>query len=121
MTEEDLKKLVEHLHGPHEWGYRDPVEGGFIEDHTPFHAADAIEALRVKLKLLEGVNDKLLIENGLLRSHAQADADTREFVLQLNDPKVVHQHMLRGAIATPSVHQIIHIYGAEALLAELGK
>lgn len=34
--------LVERLYGPHEWGYRDPVEGGFIEDATPFEAADAL-------------------------------------------------------------------------------
>lgn len=34
--------LVERLYGPHEWGYRDPVEGGFIEDGTPFEAADAL-------------------------------------------------------------------------------
>lgn len=41
----EMQQLVEHLNGPHEWGYRDPVVGGFIADDAPFKAADAIEAL----------------------------------------------------------------------------
>lgn len=39
------KELIANLNGPHEWGYRDPVEGGFIEDNAPFRAADRLEAL----------------------------------------------------------------------------
>ena len=39
--------IVERLAGPHEWGYRDPVEGGFILDPTPFDAAAEIERLRL--------------------------------------------------------------------------
>ena len=31
--------------GPHEWGYRDPVDGTFIVDNFPFEAADALAAL----------------------------------------------------------------------------
>lgn len=37
--------IIEHLRGPHEWGYRDPVVGGFISDDKPFRAADEIERL----------------------------------------------------------------------------
>jgi len=37
----------------------------------------------------------------------------------LSDPIAVHANMLRGAIAMPSVENIIHIYGAEALRAAL--
>lgn len=37
----------------------------------------------------------------------------------LSDPNAVHQNLLRGAIARPSVAQIIHLYGAETLRAAL--
>lgn len=53
--------LVERLYGPHEWGYRDPVEGGFIEDGTPFEAAEALSRatdeeglIKVAMARLEG-------------------------------------------------------------------
>ena len=38
-------KVVEHLYGPHEWGYRDIVVGGFVADEKPYRAADTITAL----------------------------------------------------------------------------
>lgn len=34
--------LIENLGGPHEWGYRDPAEGGFVPDDAPFQAAATI-------------------------------------------------------------------------------
>lgn len=43
--------IVDHLYGPHEWGYRDPVEGGFIEDNRPFKAAVTITDLTRKLEI----------------------------------------------------------------------
>jgi hypothetical protein len=36
----------------------------------------------------------------------------------LSDPTAVHLNMLRGGIAKPSVPNIWHLYGEEALLAE---
>jgi hypothetical protein len=33
----------------------------------------------------------------------------------LTDPAVVHLNMLRGTIAKPSLKQIIHLYGVDAL------
>jgi hypothetical protein len=36
----------------------------------------------------------------------------------LSDPAAVHLNMLRGGIAKPSVPNIWHLYGEEALLAE---
>lgn len=39
----------------------------------------------------------------------------------LADPNAVHVNMLRGGIARPSLAQIIHIYGADALRAALTK
>ena len=35
---------------------------------------------------------------------------------QLADPVAVHANMLRGTIAKPSIDQIIHIYGRDALM-----
>lgn len=40
--------ITQTLMGPHEWGYRDPVEGGFIEDPAPFAAAELISYLRAE-------------------------------------------------------------------------
>ncbi len=37
----------------------------------------------------------------------------------LSDPVAVHLNMLRGTIAKPSVEQIIHLYGVDALVAAL--
>ena len=35
---------------------------------------------------------------------------------QLADPVAVHANMLRGTIAKPSIEQIIHLYGRDALM-----
>ena len=40
--------LIERLNGPHEWGYRDPVEGGFIADMSPFEASDRLSELEAE-------------------------------------------------------------------------
>jgi len=51
----------------------------------------------------------------------EADAARmREDIAKLSDPNAVHANLLRGSIARPSVAQIIHIYGEDALRAELG-
>lgn len=38
--------ILELLEGPHEWGYRDPVVGGFFADDSPYKAAEEIARLR---------------------------------------------------------------------------
>jgi hypothetical protein len=44
-----------------------------------------------------------------------------KFVPEQNmlDPTVVHMNMLRGTIAKPTVEQIIHLYGVDALVKAL--
>jgi hypothetical protein len=37
----------------------------------------------------------------------------------LSDPIAVHANMLRGTIAKPTVEQIIHLYGVDALVKAL--
>lgn len=39
---ERVRALAEGAMHPHEWGYRDPVEGGFVEDRAPFDLADHV-------------------------------------------------------------------------------
>lgn len=39
--------------------------------------------------------------------------------ITLLDPLTVYMNMLHGQVAKPSVRQIVHLYGREALLAEL--
>lgn len=53
--------LLGNLEGPHEWGYRDPVEGGFVEDLAPFAAATKIRELEAQVKVLQNPDmEKLL-------------------------------------------------------------
>jgi predicted HAD superfamily Cof-like phosphohydrolase len=49
ITQHPEPGLLENLEGPHEWGYRDPVEGGFIEDLAPFKGAERIRELEKQL------------------------------------------------------------------------
>ena len=51
-----------------------------------------------------------------VQDHAMQAAKLRAM---LADPVAVHLSMLSGAIAKPTVEQIVHIYGAETLLAAL--
>ena len=41
---------------------------------------------------------------------------TADLQAQLADPVAVHANMLRGTIAKPSIYQIMHIYGRDALM-----
>lgn len=36
------QRLLDNVLGVHEWGYRDPVEGGFIADDAPFRMAELL-------------------------------------------------------------------------------
>lgn len=54
--------------GPHEWGYRDPVEGGFIADSWPFDVAAALPTLLDELERLQK-------ENGAIREALAGIAD----------------------------------------------
>lgn len=54
MTISDAqKKLAHDLQQPHEWGYRDVVDGRFIVDSRPFDAASVIETLRADASVIE--------------------------------------------------------------------
>jgi hypothetical protein len=48
MKSLDDYTLEDHLEGPHEWGYRDPVTGDFISDDRPYEAAKVLRALRTQ-------------------------------------------------------------------------
>ena len=43
----------------------------------------------------------------------------RNFEYSLADPVLVHANMLRGTIAKPTLEQIIHLYGVDALCKAL--
>lgn len=44
--------ITDKLDGPHEWGYRDPVEGGFVVDVNPYLASNIIAGYRETLENL---------------------------------------------------------------------
>ena len=56
--------LLDNVLGPHEWGYRDPVEGGFIADSAPFDLAETVEEM---------------LEQAFLAGAAAVDQQLREF------------------------------------------
>jgi len=65
---------------------------------------------------------------GMLDAQAAAQADYEARILaalegvaapDLSDPVTVHANMLRGTIAKPTVEQIIHLYGVDALTKAL--
>lgn len=71
--------LVDRLCGPHEWGYRCPVEGDFIEDRTPFDASAAILSAEKGILALEKLNavlseklERRTVENDALQSQVAA-------------------------------------------------
>lgn len=43
--------IIEYLAGPHEWGYRDIAGYGFVEDSTPYEAANLLD--KAKQLLIE--------------------------------------------------------------------
>lgn len=46
--------MKDRLEGPHEWGYRDPIDAEvFIRDDTPFEAASTIRSLEARVAELE--------------------------------------------------------------------
>lgn len=83
----DPVALAERLFGPHEWGYRCPVEGGFITDSAPYIAA---ETLSEKDATIQAQAARIAELEGALRPFARdadgwpekADTDT----LSLTDP-----------------------------------
>lgn len=65
----------------HEWGYRDPVEGGFNPDNAPFDLAAAVEALargsemsdfRELANRLHGETQDALIQQAIQAERAEA-------------------------------------------------
>ena len=75
-----------------------------------------VEELRARTEKLDQL---LLLANSM-------DADFESYTKvhpavqpDLTDPVVVHANMLRGAIAKPTLDQIIHLYGVDALCRAL--
>lgn len=73
--------ITEALMGPHEWGYRDPVEGGFVADGTPFAAAELITHLRAECA----------------RAKADAELCAAEWTKEIE-----HSNALRAELSSPN-------------------
>ena len=106
---ERVRALAEGAMQPHEWGYRDPVVGGFVEDRTPFDLADHV--LRLLLSGGDGgsvaslpvkavdepatpLSDALLAARQALEPfvafiNVAEDAATMNWGVQIEDSKVV--------------------------------
>lgn len=54
-----------------------------------------------------------------VNDHIRSLAKMAALQPDLTDPVVVHANMLRGAIAKPTLDQIIHLYGVDALCRAL--
>ena len=71
------------------------------------------DVLKVKMELRQA-QDRLAALDDLARLGQEYDAAP-----DLTDPVTVHANMLRGTIAKPTVEQIIHLYGVDALTKAL--
>jgi hypothetical protein len=84
--------------------------------------SDIVERLRAENERKRDAGGDMLYRgpsDPLLTEAADTITDLRAEVEALKDPNVVHVNMLRGGIARPSLAQIIHIYGEEAIRATL--
>ena len=83
--------LIERLNGPHEWGYRDPVEGGFIADMSPFEASDRLSELEAERPaVVVPMSAKMWAESVLnLRGaiNATCEREAARFILSLDGAK----------------------------------
>lgn len=69
-----------------------------------------------KAQHYQGIHDALDAAISALRTQPTGDV-----VEALADSNAVHVNLLGGRIARPSIEQVIHIYGRDALLAALTK
>ena len=103
---------------------------GLDDDRIKFFADRLLEVARIKAATepYEGECDQedlasyagevVKLRRALLASRAElAAAQQREAAL--SDPICVHVNMLRGTIAKPTIEQIIHLYGVDALCKAL--
>lgn len=89
-------------------------------DEAEARAADYEDQIA---NLLPAVNREA-VEQRARAVKADAERDAANALLEpaapdLSDPVTVHANMLRGTIAKPSVEQIIHLYGVDALAKAL--
>lgn len=78
---------------------RDPRRRWFGDEHYKFIASEALAAA-----------------DAAAEAATERDGDIMRIIA---DPKLVHLNMLRGTIAKPSVADIVHLYGVEALSAAI--
>jgi hypothetical protein len=64
-------------------------------------------------------DDAMALFHAADKAHKSAKSELRNVEFGLADPVAVHANMLRGTIAKPTVSQIIHLYGADAIRAAL--
>ena len=80
-------------------------------------AADRIAALEAQLEAATGQAVVKPLAGAALAEILRVEFSAIQAALQ--DPVAVHANMLRGTIAKPSIEQIIHLYGVDALCKAL--
>ena len=86
-----------------DWDWFSDAHDAMAEIPVPTHAAQLAAALA-------------LPEVAAMVDAQIAPLLTADLQAQLADPVAVHANMLRGTIAKPSIYQIMHIYGRDALM-----
>ncbi len=108
--------------------------GGFISHHPTLEAAKsaaqadyaarimaAIDAPDVAelVEALRERDDAMALAHETIRQLKAAKSELSNVEFSLADPVAVHVNMLRGTIAKPTVEQIVHLYGVDALCKAL--
>lgn len=84
MSERD--ELVARLHGPYQWGYRDPMDdAGFVADDSPSIAADQIERDGREIERLREALQPFVVIADIFDSEVEGHSDTDELSLFYGD------------------------------------
>lgn len=102
-----------------EWGYRCPVEGGFITDDTPFEAAKAIRDLVADRERLATAHTKACDAADLIL--ARVTAEIGRYVAQATDEDMVPMMVETGVEITGKMFRDLYEATDRAALSGSGK
>ena len=105
-----------------DWGDTQHRNGAFTAVARPWmrEAAARISALSATVEELRYADRVHASANAGMKQRLETEnATLRDDLAKLADPAAVHMNMLRGTVAKPTVEQIVHLYGADALRAAL--
>ncbi len=100
------------------WQDMQPVQNPATSAARIMAAIDAPDVAEL-VEAKQERDDAMALTHETIRQLKAAKSELLNVEFGLADPVAVHQNMLRGTIAKPTVEQIIHLYGVDALCRAL--